>query len=252
MKKIIYKGAYTRNEKKAFNRNGVLTDYADNMIIIMLASIAIKVIKGKLGFGSKTKDADFLTKSSAILSALLKDVGGYFTVPFAGLGLLEGQIKIFTGAITDAKNGGLGTSAAKDTAKTNLYGTLLSALAYINNLARLDNTNAVEIIEDAQMVVIGGKSHKKQDFAVKQGAASGQAMLRSRAVMIDGKYQIATYYWQYSIDGGVSWIDVPQTSKANTEIIDMKPGVPAKFRKQTFCAKTGLSIWCTALDFTVQ
>ena len=125
-------------------------------------------------------------------------------------------------------------------------------MAYVNNLARLDIINAVEIIEDAQMIVIGGKTYKKQDFAVKQGAASGQAMLRSIAVMIDGKYQMATYYWQYSIDGAVSWIDVPQTSKANTQIIDLKPGEPAKFRKQTFCAKIGLSKWCTAIDFTVQ
>ena len=171
MKKIIYKGTFTRNDKKAFNRNGVLTDYADNMIIIMLASIVIKVIKGKLGFNKSTKDAVFLTKSSAIYSALFKNVGSFFTVPFVDMGLFEGQIKIYTGAITDANNGGLGTSAAKDTAKTNLNNTLINALAYVNNLERLDIINDVEIIEDAQMIVIGGKTSKKQDFAVKQGAA---------------------------------------------------------------------------------
>ncbi len=252
MKKIIYKGTITRSENKALNRNGVLSDYADNRIIILLASIILKTIKGKLGFNLQTRDADFLTKATAINSALMKDIGGYFSTPFVGMLLLQAQLKDYAQAITNAKNKGLGVGGAKMAAKTLLYGTLQNALGYINDLARLDQTNCVEIIEGAQMVVIGGKGHKKQDFSVTQGAASGEAALSSIAVKVDGKYVKATYYWQYSLDGGVTWIDLPDTQKSKTTLIAMKPGMPAKFRKRTNSTKTGLSKWCTAIDFTVQ
>ena len=253
MKKIVYQFTQSRNEGKAFRRNVVLSDHNDNrIVIILMASVIIKTIKGKLGFNLNTKDGDFLTSSKAIFSALSKDIGSFYSPPFAGMALMKNQISDFGDAITNAKNKGLGVGGAKMAAKTLLYGTLVNALGYINDLARLDQTNAVEIIEGAQMVVIGGKSHKKQDFAVKQGSATGEAALRCLAVMIDGRYQKATYYWQYSLDGGATWIDVPQTSHANTVIKGMTAGVPAKFRKQTFSTKTGLSKWCTAIDFTVQ
>ncbi len=251
MKKIIIKRTLSRIDRKALLRNGVLCDHNDNMIIILL-SVTVKIIKGKLGFNLNTKDADFLTNSTAIYGALVKDIGGFFAIAFVGMPLLKTQIGNYSDAITNAKLKGLGVGGAKLTAKTVLYGTLQNALSYVNDLARLNQAEAVEIIEDAKMVVIGGKTHKKQDFAVKQGIATGEAVLRSIAVMLDGKYLKATYYWQYSIDGGVTWIDLPDTQVANTKLEGMKPGVPAKFRKRTSSTKTGMTKWCTAIDFTVQ
>ena len=180
------------------------------------------------------------------------NVGGFFTIPFVDMALLKDQILAYGTAITNAKLKGLATSSAKVTAKTDLYGTLLSALGYVNNLARLNQVNAVEIIEAAKMLVIGAKSHKKQDFAIKQGVSSGTVELISLAVMFEGKYLKATYYWQYSTDGGITWKDIDDTQVAKTMFSGLTPGVPAKFRKRTNSTKTGMSKWCTPIDFTVQ
>ena len=145
----------------------------------------------------------------------------------------------------------LDSAGQKKTAKTNLYGCLKDALAYVNNLA-WNQVDAAAIITGAKMVLKNSKTSVKQDFKVKQGKATGEALIISLALMLDGKYLKAMYYWQYSLDGGITWIDLPQTSKANTILIGMTAGLPAKFRKRTYSSKTGLSKWCTPIDFTVQ
>ncbi len=252
MKKVIFKRMLSRNDRKAMMRNGgVLTDHNQNRVIIMLA-IRVKLIKAKLGFSRSTRDAQFLTNSNAIYQAFVDDVGGFFTVPFTQMVLFNTQLVVYSKAITKAKLKGLGSSAEKETAKNNLYGILLNALSYVNDLARTNIENAVSIIEEAKMVVAGSAHFKKQDFYARQGAGTGEVKLFAIAVKVDGKYVKATYFWQFSIDAGVTWIDMETTTIAKTLLTGMVSGKAIKLRKRTKSSKTGLSKWSNPIDFTPQ
>jgi len=48
--------------------------------------------------------------------------------------------------------------------------------------------------------------------------------------------------WQYSTDGGKTWIDAPPTSKATTTIPNLTPATTVMFRQRVF-TKAGLSNW---------
>ncbi len=246
-------GILTRKERKALIKsiNDLLGFQKNPLYMILLTSSSSITIQGKLGFDKGLKDADFLINAQAIFDALTVNISGFYTPPFVDMPKFQGCLKDFTNAIKNSKQRLLDSAAQKKTAKTNLYGVLKDALAYVNSLA-WDNLDAAAIITGAKMVVKANKTSKKQDFKVKQGLTTGEALIISLALMLDGKYLKATYYWQYSLDGGVTWIDIPQTSRANTTLIGMPAGVPAKFRKRTYSAKTGLSKWCTPIDFTVQ
>ena len=245
-------GILTRKERKALKRSiNVLKRGGNKSYFVLLISSSSITIQGKLGFVKGLRDDVFLGNAQAIYDALTVNISGFFAPPFVDMIKFEKLLKGFADAIKNSKQRLLDSAAQKKTAKTNLYGVLKDALAYINNLA-WNNLDAAAIITGAKMVQRGNKTTKKPEFAVKQGKATGTALIIASALMLDGKYVRATYYWQYSLDGGKSWIDLPQTSKANTQLIDMTAGVPAKFRKQTYSSKTGLSLWSTPVDFTVQ
>ena len=244
-------GILTRKERKALKRSiNVLKREGKKSYFVLLISSSSITIQGKIGFGKGLKDADFLVNAQAIFDALTTNISGFYTPPFVDMPKFQDALKDFTNAIKNSKQRLLDSAAQKKTSKTNLYGVLKDALAYINNLA-WNNLDAAAIITGAKMVQKGSRVSKKQDFTVRQGKNSGETLLASVAVMLDGKYLKAIYYWQMSVDGGVTWIDLEDTDKANTLLIGLKVNVPAKFRKRTKATKTGMSKWCTPVDFTV-
>ena len=61
----------------------------------------------------------------------------------------------------------------------------------------------------------------------------------------------ASYLWQYSIDGGKTWIDVPGTAQAKTTIAGWSRGTTVLFRYRTI-TKGGQSDFVPALAFLVK
>jgi len=218
--------------------------------MILFAEVADNIIKGKLGFTRSTRDSNFLTNARGIYAALDLNAGGYYIPAFSRMALLLSQIEDFETAITNVKTRVLGAAGAKRAAKKVLYGTLEAALDFINNLARLDQTNAIEIITGANMLVCSAHTSRKPDFEVKQGLSTGEVFLVCLAVKIDDKYVRASYDWQYSIDNGANWVNLTSTQTAKTYVTGLAL-VSTKFRKRTNSKRGGLSAWCTPIPFTV-
>jgi len=230
-----------------FNPANLLIAY----YMILFAAVADIIIKGKLGFTRSTRDSIFLANARGIYAALLLNAGGYYSPAFPNMALLLTQIGDFNDAITNVHLKIMGSSGAKRAAKKALYGTLLLALDWINNLSRLDQINAIEIITGAGMHINGSPAARKQDFEVKQGLSTGEVFLACLAVKIDDKYVRASYDWQYSIDNGANWVNLTSTQAAKTYVTGMAL-VSTKFRKRTNSKRGGVSAWCTPVTFTVQ
>ena len=253
MKKIIYKFMQSRNEGKALHRNGVLSDHNDNrIVIVLLAAMVPKTIRGKLGFKEETSDEKFLFNSKAIFNALTADLNALYSPAFAKLALLGTLNDSLQKAMDALRQGGKGLEAKKNKIKKQVYNTLISALAYINDLCRDDQDNASTMITGCTMVLVKETTSKKQDFAVKQGGATEEIDLISLAVKNGPKYLSATYMWQVSIDGGKTWEDLEPTLIAKTTATGMLVGISTLFRKRTKTTEFGMSAWCTPIEIVPQ
>jgi len=246
--KTTVNGQLSRKDRKYLGKRlkSLKLQIAKN--IILMASINA-IIKGQLGLKKGTRDGTFLTKAKAIQKALIVNSGGYYTPPFTDMSLLETQIVDFERAILNVSMRVLGAAGAKTAAKTMLMSTLMGVLDFVNNLARLNQLFAVEIITGATLLVNGMKGGGKDDFAVRQGVTT-EVILDSKAVMDGDKYVKASYDWQRSIDGGLTWIDLPSTQVAKTSVMGLDLG-DQSFRKRTNSKKAGITVWCKPIVFQV-
>ena len=246
----------SRRERKALQKKKLLKKTIRRKIVILIAvltSTSAIVIQGKLGFKKSIKDNDFSAKAKAIREALFLDASGYYSSPpWADMDLLKSLIDAFDAAILNCNLRVLGAGGALKTAKNNLYGCLKNALNFVNSLAWNNQPAAEGIIQGAKMALKMNKGKKKQELSVSSTSATGEALLQCIAFNIDGKYYVATYNWQKSIDGGATWVDLPDTSKAKLLLKGLTVGSVPKFRKRTNSTKGGITAWCTPIDFTVK
>jgi hypothetical protein len=52
----------------------------------------------------------------------------------------------------------------------------------------------------------------------------------------------ASYEWEYSIDGGATWLTMPPSLQAKTSLVGLKPGSSVQFRYRAVL-KVGASDW---------
>ena len=61
----------------------------------------------------------------------------------------------------------------------------------------------------------------------------------------------ASYEWQYSTDGGKTWLDAPSTLRAKTTIVGLPPGTTVQFRSMSV-TKAGESDWSQTIALLVK
>ena len=89
-------------------------------------------------------------------------------------------------------------------------------------------------------------THTKRAFAVRQGALSGTAVVTAASAG-----PRAAYWWEYSLDGGKTWIEVPSTIQGKTTITGLPVAVSCQFRFRAVL-KTGEGEWSQVIAFLVQ
>jgi hypothetical protein len=60
----------------------------------------------------------------------------------------------------------------------------------------------------------------------------------------------ASYDWQYSIDGGKTWVDMPTTLQSRTSVTGMTSLSTVQFRYRSVI-KTGAGEWSQPISFLV-
>jgi hypothetical protein len=82
----------------------------------------------------------------------------------------------------------------------------------------------------------------RPNLGAKMTGAPGEVLVRAKAV------RGACYQWQYSTDGGKTWIDIGITTVANTSVQGLTVGGTYLFRFRTTVKKT-TSDWSPSLSF---
>ncbi len=136
-----------------------------------------------------------------------------------------------------AKTRAAGAVADRDAAKKVVSDDLNSERAYVESVVSADPTNAATIAGDAGMYLRKSPSINKPALTVKPGTVTGAVKVVAKATA-----GAKINEWQYSTDGGKTWIDLPPTSKATTTIQNLTPATTVMFRQRVF-TKSGLSDW---------
>jgi hypothetical protein len=118
--------------------------------------------------------------------------------------------------------------------------------AYIQVQADAGGDNAASIIESAGVAVRKAPVRKPRVFAAKPGTNSGTVELITAAA---GRR--ASYEWQYSADGGKTWVTVPSTLQAKTTVTGLTAGTTVEFRFKSV-VKTGESDWSAPVSLLVK
>jgi hypothetical protein len=109
--------------------------------------------------------------------------------------------------------------------------------AYVEALMNADPANAAIIAQDAGMQLRKKPSVNKAPLVARPGPTTGLVEVISKATL-----GAQANEWQYSLDGGKTYLDMPPTTKARTSIANLTPGTTVMFRKRVL-TKDGLSDW---------
>jgi hypothetical protein len=129
-----------------------------------------------------------------------------------------------------------GTRADRDEKKKIVVADMQSIHAYVQQLASASPAQAAAIADDASMKLRTTTAHTKPLLAVKQ-TVSGSVKVIAKATA-----GARSNEWQYSVDGGKTWIDVPPTTTAHTTIQNLTPGTNVSYRQRVL-TKAGLQDW---------
>jgi hypothetical protein len=139
-----------------------------------------------------------------------------------------------------------GAAATRNEKRTALVMKLQQLKGYIQSVADANVDNSGSIIQSAGLEVRKVTTRKPRVFEVVAGPTAGTATIRTEAAGPRTAYE-----WQYSTDGGKTWIDAPPTIQAKTSLGGLASGTTILVRYRTV-TKTGATDWVTPITYAVK
>jgi hypothetical protein len=169
-----------------------------------------------------------------------------FPNPTPTLGAVTAAIAELQTAETAALSRVKGAVAARNEKRAALVVKLQQLRAHIQTRADAEPANAASIIQSAGVAIRKSPTRRARAFAAKQGPVSGAAKLVAVT-----QSRRASYEWQYSSDGGKTWITAPSTLQAKTTIAGLLPGATVQFKYRAV-TKTGEGDWSQPLSLLLH
>ena len=190
------------------------------------------------------KVGDFIAYATRIVAAMTGNP--LFPTPTPALAALTAAIVDLQNAQTAALARTQGAATTRDEKRAAVAVMLRQLRSYVQSIADATPENGASIIESAGMAVRKTPVHAARASGAKQGPVSGSAHLT--AVVAARR---ASYEWQYSLDGGKTWIDVAGTLKASTTVTGLPVGTAVQFRSRAI-TKAGETDWSQAVVLVVK
>jgi hypothetical protein len=139
-----------------------------------------------------------------------------------------------------------GATTLRDEKRSTVESLLGQLRTYVQTVADGNPEAASSLIESAGLSVRKPTVRAKRVFAARPGVTSGTVKL-----VTESAGPRTSYEWQYSVDGGKTWVPMPSTIQASTTLMGMTPGTSMTFRYRVV-NKTGEGNWGQTVAFTVQ
>jgi hypothetical protein len=139
-----------------------------------------------------------------------------------------------------------GTATARNDRKAELVALLQQLKGYVQTTADADVENSAAIIQSSGFAVKKVAVRKPRVFAAVQGAVSGTVKLVTASAG-----NRASYDWEYSLDGGKTWVLCPGTLQAKTTIPGLPTATTVQFRVRA-TTKVGDGDWSQPVSLIVK
>ena len=124
--------------------------------------------------------------------------------------------------------------------------TLLEELrTYVQSTADASPENGPSIIQSAGLALRKTPVKAPRGFVARPGPVSGTAKIVAPAVA-----RRASYEWQYSNDGGKTWLAMPSTLQAKTTLTGLTPASTVQYRYRAVTRK-GEGDWSQPVSMIV-
>jgi hypothetical protein len=169
-----------------------------------------------------------------------------FPSPVPALAVVTAAIAALQSAQSLALARTKGAVTARNDRKAALIALLQQLRMYVQTVADGDLENSAAIIQSAGIAVKKTAVRRPRVFDAVQGAVSGTVKLVTASAGKRGSYD-----WEYSTDGGKTWLLLPSTMQAKTTVTGLTPGATVQFRYRAL-TKIGEGDWSQPLSFIVK
>jgi hypothetical protein len=139
-----------------------------------------------------------------------------------------------------------GAVITRDEKRTALVQLLQQLKGPIQAAADANLENGASIIASAGVAVKKTVVRSPRVFGAKPGAVTGTAKL----VTASAGHR-ASYEWEYSTDGGKTWVTTPVTLQAKTTVLGLTAGTTVQFRNRPV-TKAGEGNWTQPVTLVVS
>ena len=201
--------------------------------------------RATISLGLPAKIADLILYVTAVVQKMTGNPS--FPTPTPALAVLMAAVAALHDAETVALSRVKGAATVRNDKRSALVALLQQLRGYVQTIADATPENGAAIIESAGLAVRKTATHAKRPFAAKQGALSGSAVVT--AVSAGAR---ASYEWQYSVDGGKTWVAAPSTTQGKTTVHGLPTATAVQFRYLAVTPKGGQGDWSAPLTLVVK
>ncbi len=169
----------------------------------------------------------------------------YFQTPTPPIATLQSATNDVQTAETGAQARAKGAVALRNAKKVSLVTLMEEARTYVQSTADASPENAPAIIQSAGMAVRKTPIRPPRVFAAKPTGISGAVKIVAPAAA-----RRASYEWQYSTDGGKTWLALKSTLQAKTSMTGLTPATTVQFRYRAVI-KAGEGDWSQPISLLV-
>ena len=185
-----------------------------------------------------------ITYARAIVTAMTANP--HFPAPGPALTVVTAAIDELQLAETAGLTRAKGTIAVRNEKRAALVTLLRQLKGYVQTVVDSNVETGTSIIQSAAMGVKKTVVRKPRTFAAEPGLVSGSAKLVAPSAGVR-----AFYEWQYSLDGGKTWMVAPATMQAKTTVPGLTPGASVQFRYRP-ATKSGEGDWSQPVTLIVK
>jgi hypothetical protein len=196
------------------------------------------------------KDTAEVTDKAKANNAGLAAHPTIFVTPNPTIVVVTNQLAAVDQAQVLAGTRAKGTAAARNVQLGMLVGHLETRLLYVQGLADTSATRdqAVATIQAAGFTVALVGDHTKPVLAVFQGPTPGSVVLDANASFFTGGNQGKSFFnWDFTADGGKTFVTLPSTPKATTSLANLTPLTTYGFRVSLTDANAITGTWSQML-----
>ena len=169
-----------------------------------------------------------------------------FPTPTPTLASVTGNIVALQTAEAAALSRIKGAVTARNDKKAALVAQLQLLKGYVQSVGDADPDSSAAAIQGAGMAVKKTPVHKPRVFNAVQGPVSGSVKI----ITASGGRRVA-YDWEYSTDGGKTWVTTPVTLQAKSTILGLSPTATVLFRYRPV-TKTGEGDWSQSVSLIIK